>query len=544
MSVSDWPHQSYAVSECTRLIEEGQDSLCLTSPTGGGKSRILQRLIEWAVQDKLWRCVVLSSRRLLTNQLAHGLNKAGVHVGVRAADFESWTDLSAPVQICSVQTEVARVLNKREEDRRRFISQEECERRHKLHPAEIVFIDEVHMQCGDSVMALVSEYREKYGAVVIGITATPLGVSHLCDQLVVAGNNSSLRACGALVPASCFEPSVIDLPKIRKSRQEIFTQAELDRATKQVWTQHIVGHIYDGWKRLNPDARPGLGMAPGVKESLGLAMDFHKRGVNAAHIDGESIYVDGEHYRTHDQQDRDELFEKMRDGSVPICFNRYVLREAIDLPWLEYLCLATPIASVLSYIQVVGRTLRASPGTGKTKAIIADHAGNIRTHGNPNLDRDQDWQQYFYEDEHKLARDRQDFLRDPEKKEPEPITCPECGKMRPNGPICPQCGYEHKLSVRKVIQEPGHLQKVTGDVFPRRKTKMKPDTIDAWKNIYYRMRNARKPKSFRQALALFKYENHYEPPRDLPLMPLNHRDFSRKIQAVPYEQLHQLETTT
>ena len=76
-----------------------------------------------------------------------------------------------------------------------------------------------------------------------------------------------------------------------------------------------------------------------------------------------------------------------------------------------------------------------------------------------------------------------------------------------------------------------------GDVFPRRKTKMKSDTVAIWVKVYNRMRNAPNPKSFRQALALFKYEHRYDPPRDLPMMPKDARDFSRKIKAVPYSDL-------
>lgn len=534
--MSDWPHQIYALQEATSRIEAGSTSLCITSPTGGGKSRIVQRLCEWAV-GKMWRVAIFTNRKLLTAQLSRGLNTSGIHLGVRAADFESWSDPSAPVQICSAPTEVSRVLRARERAMKKAATESEAHRDFKLFPAELVIIDEVHMNCADQMMEIVGEYREKFGAVVVGITATPLGVSHMLDELIVAGNMTSLRECKALVYAECYEPAVIDIPKIRKSKQEIFTQKQLDTATKAIWTQHIVGMIYDHWKSLNPGAMPALGMAPGVKESIGLAEEFSRRGVNVAHIDGKGIYVDGEYHKTSRQEDRDEIFARSKSGDLKVIFNRFVLREAIDLPWLEHLMLCTPIASPLSFIQTVGRVLRASPATGKQHAIITDHAGSIRTHGSPNLDRDQDWMQYFHETESKLARDRQNALRDPEKKEPEPITCPECGLIRRRGAICPKCGYEASESVRRVIQEDGELVKVAGDVFPRRKTKMKPDTADIWTRCYYRMRNAKSPKTFGQAYGLFVYENHYQPPRDLPLMPKDPRDWTRRIKDVPTDSL-------
>lgn len=536
MSHEDWPHQKWAVAETTRRIDEGDKSLCVTSPTGGGKSRIIQRLCEWAVARQ-WRTAIFTNRKLLTAQLSRGLDASGIHLGVRAAEFEAWNDPSAPVQICSAPTEISRVIKARERAIRRLATEDEAHRDHRLSPAELVIIDEVHMNCADQMMQIVGEYREKYGAVVLGITATPLGVSHMLDDLIVAGNMKSLRECGALVYADCYEPAVIDIPKIRKSKQEIFTQKQLDTATKSIWTQHIVGMVYDHWKSLNPDAKPALGMAPGVKESIGLAEEFNRRGVSAAHIDGMGIYIDGEYHKTSRQEDRDEVFARTKSGDVKVIFNRFVLREAIDLPWLEHLMLCTPIASPLSFVQTVGRVLRASPSSGKKSAIITDHAGSIRLHGSPNMDRDADWMQYFHESEDKLVRDRQNALRDPEKKEPEPITCPECGLIRRKGPVCPTCGHESKESIRKVIQEDGELVKVPGDVYPRRKTKMKADTAQIWERCYYRMKNAKNPKTFGQAYGLFVYENHYQPPRDLPMMPSDPRDWTRRINDVPRENL-------
>lgn len=534
--IQDWPHQTRGVAEVIRRVESGDMKLCLTSPTGGGKSVMILRLLEWAV-DRLWRSVVLTNRRLLTAQLSRGLDAHGIHLGVRASDFESWADSSAPVQVCSVPTEAARILKGRERAMKNLATEDEAHRDYRLAPAELVIVDEAHMNKGQNTVAILNEYREKYGAAIIGVSATPLGIGDIYDDLIVAGNNTELRTCGALVPAMCYEPSVIDIPKIRRSKQEVFTQNELDEATKAIWTQHIVGHIWNNWMTLNPDAKPTLGMAPGVKESLGLAMEFWRQGVNAAHIDSKSIYVDGQYYNTNKQEDRDEVFAKSKSGDVPIIFNRFVLREAIDLPWLEHLILCTPIASVLSYVQTVGRVLRTSPASGKTQALVTDHAGSIRLHGNPNMDRDRDWQQYFYEDAEKINRDRQDALRDPQKKEREPITCPECGKMRSSGPECKACGYKHTESIRRVIQESGDLVKVQGDVFPRRKTRMKPDTLAKWIKVYNQMRNAKKPKSFRQALGYFKHLHHYDPPRDLPLMPKESRDFSRKIKDVPFSEL-------
>jgi len=522
----DWPHQTFAVSEAVRLINEGENSMCVTSPTGGGKSRVVQRLCEHYVSNGL-SAVVMSNRKLLTTQLLRGLHKAGVKVGCRAAEFEEWTDINAPVQVISGPTEISRVL------KRRKMTGDDIQ----FHRGDLLMIDEAHLQKGDKTREIISEYQEKFGAVVVGISATPLGIGYL-KNLIVAGNNTELRKCGALVGARCYEPAVIDLPKVRKSKTGLFSQTELEDATKAIWSQHIVGHVFKHWKELNPDGRPSLGMAPGVKESLGLAQEYWKRGVNAAHVDAEGIFVNGEYKRTNEQKDRDELFAMAEDGTVPQIWNRFVLREAIDLPWLFMLQLATPIASLLSYVQVVGRVLRAHPS--KNFALIADHCGAVRMHGSPNADRDADWKQYFAcDDSEKITKDRYEQMTNPAKKEPEPITCPQCKMIRKTGTKCTGCGYEHQKSVRMVIQESGTLKPSSGDVYPKRRVIQKSDTQKHWDACFYRCKNSKKrPMTFSQAMALFKREHHYEPPRDLANMPRSASDWSRKINQVPREDLH------
>lgn len=926
----DWPHQTFAVSEYKRLRDGGSKSMCITSPTGGGKTTILLRIIEDAVSNGE-NVALLTQRRLLTSQLARDLTTAGVHVGVRAADFEAWTDYNAPVQICSAGTELSRVIGRRKKLVKAGYSAEFAEKNHQLFPADLLILDESHQQRGESTRGLIQEYQEKHGATIVGITATPLGIGDIYDDLIIAGNNTELRACGALVMAKCFEPAVIDVPKVRKTKTGIFSQSELDESTKAIWSQAIVGCILEHWKKHNPDGKPSIGFAPGAKESLGLAIDFWNNGINAAHISAESVFVDGKEYRTNSNDAREDIFAKSKTGEVPIIFNRFCLddeteiltrdgwkrhdeityshrvanwdngrvyyeppleiisrdrypgeemvsmesprrsvrvtgnhkmlyrtsesgefrkcdaidlvnrtvkipvcgvaeadnialpeikrtagthrrrviaishlarkkgmskedaieyaeksiatvdsrtyksvsdltleecefigfwlgdgdvnekknggveyrvrestdypnivnriehlfksmgvdstrkevrgkndgvlsekshyvwsfcrgtgtgkiqrsgvfymeymfdksgsdylhclsreqfsallsgmwmangtnhgdkvglpesrlcicasskrrglfdklqavascrgycasireydnggdnrlihlslssmathtlvkgefsfrvepdfisekvwcvrtssgniitrrkgsvtvmgnclREGINLPWLEYLVLATPIASFQSYLQTVGRILRASPSTGKKFATIIDHANNLRMHGSPNLDHDDDWRKYFRQDETAITKDREEKKRNPESKEPEPITCPKCSRIRQSGRTCPECGFQHETSVRYVIQESGRLKAVEGDLVAKRKIKMKDDTAAKWEQCYRRCRNAKRPMSFMQVRGLFVKDNHYYPPENLPFMPKNKGDWRRKVKEVGYNDL-------
>src|SRR5262249_44511420 len=107
-ATSLWPHQVYALKEITRRIEAGERRILETTPTGGGKSAIMCGLIERYV-DLGWHVVVYTNRRLLIEQLSRVVREHGIEFGVRASGHEDRREL--PVQIASLQTERARVLN-------------------------------------------------------------------------------------------------------------------------------------------------------------------------------------------------------------------------------------------------------------------------------------------------------------------------------------------------------------------------------------------------------------------------------------------------
>ena len=522
----DWPHQTFAVCEGVRMINEGARRFCVTSPCGGGKSRIMQRYCEHGIENGQ-TTIVMSNRKVLTKQLLNGFDKAGIEVGCRAAEFEARSNPSAMVQIVSAQTEASRVLDVREKYFRDI----------EFHRGDQLIIDEAHIQRGPRTVEIIDEYVEKFGAVVIGISATPLGIGKIYrDGLIVAGNNSELRDCGALVWANRFEPWTMDLKKVYKEPTG-FTQASGEKEARKIWTQHIVAGVYQSWKKLNPDGRPSIGMAPGVPESLGIAQEYWKRGVNAAHIDAKGIFVNGEYYKTRNTDDRDDVFAMVKDGRVPQVWNRFTLREGVDIPELYCLQLATPIASLTSAVQVFGRPLRACQG--KKIARIIDHCGVMDLHGSPNADRDAEWKRFFSNDDtDAITKERIERMTDPNNNEPQPITCPECGAKRDKGPKCLACGFEHAQSTRKIIQESGELRQVKGDTYKKRRVAMKPNTEQLWIQTYFRMKKAKVPKSFKQALALFKRENFYNPPDNLPFMPKNKADLTRKIPDVAMTDLY------
>lgn len=503
-----WPNQVRAFDGTMLAMERGVKRLCVTSPTGSGKTRCMLDLIEWGATNG--RPVALyTKRKMLFEQTCRVLDKAGIRYGKRASGHDQ--NLFLDVQVCMTPTEVSRVY--KSESR-------------VLHGASIIIVDESHQHCGQTDQRIISDHVSR-GAMCVGYTATPLDMDGY-DELLVAGWMSECLKIGALVRPETYAPDEPDLRHIKN--YVVGRELTESENTKSIMRPGVFARVLDAWKKHNPDGRPTLLFGPDVAGSLFFAQEFWKCGIPAAHIDGDQIWVNG-NFLTTDDDNRTEIARMSQAGEVKVVCNRFVLREGIDWPWIEVGCFATVFGALTSFLQSGGRLLRSHPG--KTKCTILDHGGNWHRHGSLAVDRN--WQLGMTNQ--RVAAERVECLR--EKKEQEPITCPECGKVRASGPKCPTCGYTAHRRSRLVIQVDGSLRKVEGDIYKPRREKVKPDTQKIWERVYYRARSQKWNATFRQAAAMFFRENHYWPPKTLRLMPRESGDWFRKVADVPKEGLNQ-----
>ncbi len=503
-----WPNQVRAFTETLAALSRGVNRLCVTSPTGSGKTGMMLDQITEAV-EKRQPVALYTQRRMLYDQTCASLDRAGINYGKRAAGHEpnSFPD----VQMCMAQTELQAVY-KREY--------------RKLHNAKLVLIDELHQFCGDTCQKIMSDHVAA-GAACVGYTATPLDLQGV-DELLIAGTMSECLKIGALVKPETYAPDEPDLKHIKKYvvGQELTEKENV----KSIMRPGVFGRVLKAWKQHNPDGRPTLLFGPDVAGSLFFAQEFCKAGIKAAHIDGEQIWCDGTFYNT-EQDAREWLAGLSKSGEVKVVCNRFVLREGIDWPWIEVGSFATVFGALTSFLQSGGRLLRAHPG--KEKCIILDHGGNWHRHGSLAMDRH--WQLGMTNQ--RVCSERQERLR--EKKEAEPITCPECGKVRSGGAKCPACGFEAHRRARLVVQVDGTLREIKGDIYRPRTQKQFPNTQQIWNRTYYRGRSQKWNASFRQVEAMFFRENHYWPPHNLSLMPKDPNDWYKKVASVPKEALIQ-----
>lgn len=506
-----WPHQKYAVHEVLKSIGS-HNRILLTSPTGMGKSTIVCDLID-RVLDEKWYCVLYSNRKMLIEQLSRTLDKAGIDFGVRAS---GWSKENAhwPVQISSLPTERQRVIKSEVWDI------------HGVGRKCLAIIDEAHVNAGGTAQEIVQRHISA-GHKVLGVTATPLDLGHMYDHLIQAGTVSAGRACGALVPAHHFGCGEPDLKFIKK-HFEGFEITE-KQAIKAIMTPGIFGRVTTWFQKLNPNNRPSILFAPGVGESLWFAEQFESIGISAAHIDGDTVWIKGETHKSSPEM-RDKILAMSKSGEVTVVCNRFVMREGIDMPWLEHGIFATVFGSLQSYLQSAGRLIRAHPGV--ESVTIQDHGGNWHRHGSINADRT--WR--LSDTASRLHAERIDNMR--QRKEKEPFNCPKCGQIL-SRPKCP-CGHEvdPRKKSRHVYMQDGTVKEYTGDVYKPRRVSQDPSMIKVWEKMYFRSRSAKGRRTFRQAEALFAYENNNVwPDRNWPFMPIDPADMFKYCDDVPRERL-------
>lgn len=501
------PHQLRAVAETHAAIAAGHRKICITAPTGGGKSLIAGTLLADYI-DRKAPAILYTNKRLLTTQNADVLAGMGLDFGMRAAGHG--TDLENLLQVASVQTEHSRVYRANSRD---------------LHNASLVIVEEAHVQLGDTNRAIFQKHYDS-GAAIVGITATPLDMGDFYEKLIVAGTNSELRECGMLVPAIHYGADEPDLKalKVKDKEGADFTKSEQKKA---IMTPTIFARVGQWFDKLNPERKPTILFGPGVNESLWFAERFQEKGINAAHIDGEDIWIKGEMMKSTPEV-RQQLADGSKSGDIVVVCNRYVLREGVNWPWVQHGILAYVVGSLQTYLQIGGRFLRAYPG--KTHATIQDHGGAWWRHGSLNSDRE--WNLNYTNS--MIAGIRADRMR--KKVEKEPWRC-RCGRIR-TGTSC-ECGATAPAKKsRPVVMADGQLREMTGDCFRPRRICTRPDGPRLWEKMVYRSRTVKGTKTFRQAMALFAQENNFQwPDENWPLMPVHELDKFRLVSEVPMERL-------
>jgi superfamily II DNA or RNA helicase len=409
------PYQLEAVDALRKHVTAGNRKLLMVLPTGGGKTVVAAAMIRSAV-ERGKRVLFVAHRRELLTQTRAQLRRFGVeHVGIIRAD-DPLTDPTAPVQVASIATLVRR-------DPTAY---------------DLCFIDECHRARADGYQSAVFDAYPN--AVHIGLTATPVrgdgrGLSPTYDALVVAARYSDLIAGGSIIAPRVFStPLRISLDGVRTTAGD-YNTADLESAADK---PELIGSLVDTW-RARANGRRTVVFATGVDHSRSIVGEFQRRGVLAAHLDGETP-----------EDERAQILLDLEAGNLEVVSNCMVLTEGWDQPAVKCCILARPTKSLGLYMQMAGRILRPWQDT---EALLLDHAGNVDRHGFPHEDRE--W-----------------TLEEGAKKRPAEVqikTCPECFVAFQGPWPCPECGHVPEVKEREPIRErAGELAERTTAEDPKR----------------------------------------------------------------------------
>ena len=318
-------YQERAVLRVRELWEEeGKKAVCLVAPTGAGKTRICEELID-DDQTALWvahrRDLVEQTAAILTRRF--GLASVGMNMGGYPSNPK------ARIQVGTVQTLLHRGIPK----------------------AKHVVLDEAHHYVAECWKQIAEMHPE---AKCIGPTATPqradgTPLGDIFDALHVVASYSQLQADGFLVPVSMFR-------------------------AKESLGDDLVRDVLEAWAEFSGGVQTFVFCAR-VSIAEEVAKKFREMGVTAASISASTSRIT-----------RVDRLSRFRQGSIRVLVSVGTLTEGIDVPEAGCGILMRRYVHPGLYLQTAGRLLR--PAEGKSLARLIDLTGSTIKLGLPDTDRE------------------------------------------------------------------------------------------------------------------------------------------------------------
>lgn len=381
MSLIMRPYQQDAIDNVYAEWARGKRFVVLVMPTGSGKAACLCEVARIEA-GRGQRVLITAHRQELITQLSTTLARNGLRHQVIAAATtvkyavrlhmetvgKCFVDPNARVFVASVQSMKA----------------ENITNLAAFGDKLTIIGDEFHHYTKQSqTWGKVFTPLDQAGARGLGLTATPCradgrGLSRETDgygdSMVIGPTMRDLINMGYLSDYRIYcPPSDLHLERVKTSAT---TGDYVERDLKaEIQSSHIVGDIVGHYLRIAPGKR-GITFTVGVDMAEEVAEQYRARGVPAIAVSGRMS-----------DYDRIQALRDLKSGKILQVVNDSVLTEGTDEPTVEVISFARPTQSYGLYCQMFGRGTRISPETGKDRAIIIDHVGNVMRHGLPDAPR-------------------------------------------------------------------------------------------------------------------------------------------------------------
>ena len=398
-------YQAKALDQVKEELLNGHKRIIVHMATGGGKGAIMSALAKMCL-DKGGQSLTVMRMRDLVFQTEynyrkyHGLQSQLI-MGKIAPGSTADLFSSAWPYIASIDTLI---------------------RRYKqgavnyLRSVKLVIVDEIQQTTSDEYRAFLDWLDPDGKMIFIGFSATPYRVGRRghtwWNHSVCPITPIELRDCGHLVPLTAYGPA----EQVETSNISIvggeYNQKELEKAASK---QKIIGGVVENYKKYL-DGATAIVFAVTVAHSKKIAEEFNAAGISAEHCDADTP-----------KEERGAALARLASGQTKVLTNVGLFTTGIDVPSVKGCIMARPTQSLNLYLQQVGRVLRPAPG--KEMAILIDHAGNCRRHGDPYEFRPAEFTN--------RSKSPATMPSDPYR------ACPKCFFYVPTSTIrCPACGHE------------------------------------------------------------------------------------------------------
>lgn len=404
-------YQACAIDRVREAYVAGHRCVLLVMPTGAGKTITFAYLAHSAV-TRGKRVLILAHREFLIEQISETLSRFDLDHGALMAGRPGNT---LPVQVGMMGT-VARRLE-------------------RIYYPDLIVVDEAHRSVSATYMAILRAFPK---ARVLGVTATPqrtdgCGLGDAYDAIVIGPTVRELTDAGHLSRYALYcPPQMVDLEGVPIRAGDFDQKALADRMDRPTITGDAIEHL----QRLAP-GRQFVAFCAGVEHAHHVAEQFRGAGIGAQALDGEM-----------DRSERASIVAAFRGGALQGLTSCDLISEGFDLPGIGAAILLRPTASLIVYMQQVGRALRPAPG--KDRAVLLDHVGNALRHGLP--DHDRDWTLEGRDKAKKANVERELSVRH----------CRVCFAVYETRlPKCPHCGAVAGTESREIAERDGELVEIT-----------------------------------------------------------------------------------
>ena len=337
-------YQINCVNEIFQAWSEGNEAVMLQLPTASGKTWIFVN-IAVSLLSQQQPVVIIAHQKELIEQAVDKLKQLiDLPIGIIKAGVKP--DPNANIQVASIQSLIRR----------------------EFPPASLLIIDEAHHSYSKSYATVVDYYRQR-GAYIIGVTATPCrsdgkGFRSLAgdirgfDKLICGPTVEELTRQGYLSPFRLYAAkNIIDAKssKIKIGKGD-YERKEL---TALVESKLVIGEVIDTWLELARGKRTVI-FAVSTNHSQEIAVEFCRRGIQAAHIDAKTT-----------AKEREKIFADFAAGNILVITQYSIVTEGVDLVGIEVIQNLRPTNSIVRWFQSIGRALRIAEG--KKEAIVIDH---------------------------------------------------------------------------------------------------------------------------------------------------------------------------